>query len=119
MAVAYKDIRDGLLNAPLTNDELNIIAKVENFIDERIKERFDGSSISFETKVLDFNFNPDNPKEFAFSTFKDIKTTRKQLMKKELMRRFEVSGWEWKLEEGEDDGPNRPAIDYWLLKGKF
>ena len=114
MAVNFKALVEDLEKTPLTKEELKIINTVENWIDERIKERFDGGSVSFDTDVIEFNFNPDAPSDRWYN----IKSTRKELMSKELKRRYEDAGWKIKREEGEDDGPNRPAIPYYVLKGK-
>ena len=116
MAVEYKRVKEVLETAPFNSAELATIAKIEKYIDEEIINDFDGSYLTFDTRVLEFRFNPDDEREY--SPFKDIKSTRKSLMTKELKRRFEAVGWEWDLQQGEDDGPNRPAIDYWHLKGK-
>ena len=119
MAVNFEDVKKVINETPLNENELVIIAKVEKHIDKKIMEKFDNNLISFETSVFDFNFNPDNPNQYSWDVFKDIKSTRKKLMTKELIRRYEEAGWWVKLEHGEDDGPNRPAIDYYILKGKL
>ena len=117
MAVKFKEVDDLLKNGPLTIVEKSIIDKVEVFIDKQIKDKFNGNYVSFDTDVLEFKFNPDNQNSYGYDAFKDIKSPRKVLMKKELMRRYEEAGWKWELQRGEDDGPNRPAIDYWHLMG--
>lgn len=118
MAIKYQEIKDMLETAPFTKEELAIIAKVENYIDEKIKEKFDCHSITMDTDILEFKFNPDAPTERAWNVWVDIKSTRKSLMCEELKSRFEIAGWKWNLQKGEDDGPNRPGIDYWILSGK-
>lgn len=117
MAVKYEDIKHKLKNAPLNEKELNAIAKMEDYIDTKIKEEFDGGHININTEVLDFKFNPENEREYPSNVLSDIKSTRKELMKIRLMARFEEAGWKWELQEGQDDGPNRPAIDWWHLIG--
>lgn len=118
MAIEYSRVKAVLETAPLNKEELAIIAKIEKFIDNKILAKFDGDYISLDTQVVDFKFNPDNERQPSWNAFSEIKSTRKQLMKEELMRRYEEAGWEWEYQEGEDDGPNRPAIDYWHLKGR-
>ena len=116
MAIEYKEVKEVLETAPLNDTELAIIAKVETYIDEVITQKFDGNYVSFDTRVLEFRFNPDNEKEYY--PYDNIKSVRKSLMTEELKLRFENAGWKWDLQQGEDDGPNRPAIDYWHLMGK-
>ncbi len=118
MAIKYQEIKEKLETAPFTKEELAIIAKVENHIDEKIKEKFDGGSITIDTDIIEFKFNPDAPSERSWNVWQNIKSTRKSLMGDELKNRFESAGWKWKLQQGEDDGPNRPGFDYWILSGK-
>jgi len=114
MAIEYKEIKARLNNGPLTDSELKVISDVEGYIDKKIESEFDGDYISLEPRVIEFNYDPLN----RYDSFSGIKSPRKKLMTIELKRRFEEAGWKWKLEEGEDDGPNRPAMDYWHLIGK-
>lgn len=115
MAVNYKEVKEVLETAPLNDEELAVISHIEKWIDEKIVSSFDGGYISFTTELIDLKWNPDRPSEW--NAYGNFKMTRKALMKKELMSRFENAGWKWELEQGEDDGPNRPAIDYWHLMG--
>jgi hypothetical protein len=39
-------------------------------------------------------------------------------MFKELEKRYRNAGWKAVIIYGEDDGPNRPGQDYWVLSGK-
>lgn len=116
MAVKYNAVKEKLENAPLNERELEVITHIETYIDKKIVDDFNGGYLSFGTEVLDFRWNPDNPREYY--AYGNIKSTRKSIMTTELKKRFEDAGWEWDFQEGEDDGPNRPAIDYWHLQGK-
>lgn len=118
MAIEFKNVKHQLENQPLTRKEIDIIVMIEKHIDKMILEKFDGDYVSIPTGIVDFKFNPDNPRQATWEVFKDIKSTRKGIMKIELKRRFELAGWKWDFQEGEDDGPNRPAIDFWHLIGK-
>lgn len=118
MAIKYKDIKEHLEKAPLTSEELKIVSRVENYIDEHIKELFDGDGIRLDVDLIDFKKNPDDMKEHSWNVWPHIKSTRKALMTEELKSRYVKAGWKWKFEEGEDDGPNRPGFDYWILTGK-
>lgn len=115
MAIKYKDIKETIVSRPFSNREISIIEKIENFIDDEIKTNFDNEPLRFNVSIIEFRYDPIQKTSYAFQ---DIKTIRKSLMSKELKRRYEAAGWVWEYESGEDDGPNRPAIDYWLLKGK-
>ena len=113
MAIKYKEVKDKIEKTPLTESELSIIKEVEDLIDNKIKKDFNGGEISIElgtanfTYIQNWNKSPENIPDF-----------RKQLMFKELERRFKAAGWKCVVMYGEDDGPNRPAIDYWVLSGK-
>jgi hypothetical protein len=115
MAVKYDDVKRGISETPLNEHELSVIDKIEKFIDNKIETEFDNRPIYLATGIINFTFDPTTDKGWAFE---DIKETRKSLMANELRRRYEDNGWQWKLEQGEDDGPSRPAIDFWVLKGK-
>lgn len=116
MAVEYKSVKEALETTPLNKEELAIIADIEAFIDAKILDKFDGGYIIIDTHLVDFTYNP-NSKQWG--AYNEIKSTRKELMKTELMRRFKVAGWKWDYQEGYDDGPNRPAADYWHLTGNI
>ena len=114
MAIEYKEIKEKLDTAPLDERELNIIWDIEGYIDKEITTKFGGDYISLEPRLINFHYDPTG----TYGSYSGIKSPRKVLMTIELKRRFEDAGWEWELDEGEDDGPSRPAIDYWHLKGK-
>ena len=116
MAVQYKTVKEVLEMAPLNTNELSAVAAVEKYIDEEIHKHFNGGYVSFNTELIEFRVHPDNLR--AYNGFSDIKSSRKVIMTEELKSRFVDAGWEWDLQQGEDDGPNRPAIDYWHLQGK-
>lgn len=118
MAVKYEEVKDKLENGPFTTEELEIINKVETYIDEKINEEFDGGYLILNTNLIEFKFNPDAQSQYSWNVWTNIKSSRKSLMTNELKKRFKDAGWIWELQEGEDDGPNRPAIDYWKLSGK-
>lgn len=98
MAIEFKKISEELNSAPLTQEELTIISRVERYIDSEIRSKFDGGTVYFETRVLDFEFNPDNPKQYSGSVFNQIKNSRKKLMTEELKKRYEKAGWVWEYE---------------------
>ena len=119
MAIKYLKAKSNLKDAPLTKDELEIIQKVEDYIDNEINENFDGNELHFDTNVLDFRFNPDNPSQHTWGVFSDIKDIRKGIMSEELKSRYIKHGWEWKLNMDDGlDGPNMSGPDYWILRGR-
>jgi len=118
MAIKYKDIRDGLISMPLSNEENEIVSKVEEYIDKVIKEKFDINPIRIDRNIVEFDYDPTEKNGQFLGGYPNLKSTRKKLMTKELQTRFEKAGWKWELYHGEDDGPNRPGFDYWILTGK-
>jgi hypothetical protein len=89
MAIKYKDIVSKLENDPLTSDELLLIQEAEDFIDGEIKEKFGNHyyEISFDGGIIGFNYSPKRKKHI------DLKTPRKNLMQKELLKRYSDAGW--------------------------
>lgn len=113
MAIKYKEVKDKIEKTPLTESELSIIKEAEDLIDFKIKREFKGGDISIELGTVNFNYKTNCNKLPG-----NIPDFRKQLMFKELERRFKAAGWKCVVMYGEDDGPNRPGIDYWVLSGK-
>ena len=118
MAVKYKELKKKIEEIPLNERELEVIKLIEAYIDSKLIEKFDNGPVSFGENLLRFKYNPANPHQVSWEVFKDIKDTRKEIMTKELIERYDDAGWNIEYEYGEDDGPNRPAMDYWVFKGK-
>lgn len=101
MAVKYKEIVSMLENDPLTSDELYLIQEAEEHIDNEIKEKFGKRyyEIGIDVCIVKFDYSPKNKKHIDF-----IKQPRKNLMQKELIRRYNEAGW--KVEFSDDIDPN-------------
>ncbi len=113
MAIKYKELKDKLEKTPLTPEELKIIKFSEDTIDAKIKKDFKGGDIWIEMGYVNFTYRTNgNPMPDAIPDY------RKTLMFNELERRYKAAGWKSKSYLGEDDGPSRPAIPYWILSGK-
>ena len=105
MAVRYNDLMDKLEKGPLTQEELRMIDDAEILIDNEIMKDFTGGSVSIALDIAQFRG-------------KKIPDVRKELMFEFLENKYKEAGWKCKIEYGEDDGPNRPGFDYWVLTGK-
>lgn len=105
MAIKYRDLMDELENAPMTPAEQKILEETEFFIDNKIKESFDGGTVSIDLDIAEFKG-------------KKIPEPRRLLLVKALEQIYDKAGWKSRIEYGEDDGPNRPGFDYWILSGK-
>jgi hypothetical protein len=113
MAIKYKAISDKIKKGALTETELSVIEYVEKLIDQKIETSFDGNDVSIDLGLANFSYNKEiNPKTYT------IPGIRKELMFKELEKRYRNAGWKATIVYGEDDGPNRPGQDYWVLSGK-
>lgn len=112
MAIKYGEVMDSISNLPLTKDELILIDEAEKHIDETILRVFDCGSISINLDIANFKWSAKRDDRIH------IKEARRALMQKELEKRYMLAGWEIKINYGEDDGPNRPGFDYWVLSGK-
>lgn len=113
MAINYEELKKRVTTEPLSTEELNMIDKVEEYIDGEIIRQFDKSpygDISIFLGIANFNYDPIAKATTFFGE------RRKSLMSKELNKRFKAAGW--KIEYHLDDGPNMSGVDYWVLKPK-
>lgn len=113
MAIKFAELDKELKEGPLTKDELAIIGRFEGQIDKDIVRQYKGNnSVHISDSTVEFTFDAvqDRALNLAYA--------RRVLMTKELLSRYEKAGWNVKKEHGEDDGPNRPAIPYYVFTGK-
>lgn len=106
MAISYQEVKgkyEEKMNAPLSVHELNEIKKIEEKIDEFIKSSFKDEPIVINISIVQFSEFP--PRRAA-------------LMRRDLEKRYEDVGWKVGTYSTDDDGPNRPGLTYWQLKGK-
>ena len=110
MAIKYKDLKHKVNTEPLSEEELEIISKVEKIVDDEIVRQFDKNWGEIRVLLSVVNFQ---------TTLTSIGETRKILMRKELEKRYTNAGWtaSVRLDDGLD-GPNMSGPDYWVLKGK-
>ena len=123
MAIKYKFVKeeikkkiDRLKNDPLSKEEEAIVSTIEKYVDDEIRKQFTemNSEVSIDMGIYNFVYDP-----YAKSVYNPgIVSWRKIALQKELENRFKLAGWKTYIEYGEDDGPNRPGIDYWVLSGK-
>jgi hypothetical protein len=100
MAIEYKKLVEKLENEPLNEYELEIIKFAEEAIDSQIMEKFGNSnthSIYIPLNIIDFS---DTPR--SISRINDMKVQRINKMKKELIRRYNESGWDFHFTDEED-----------------
>lgn len=114
MAIRYSDLKKDIESKPISSKGLEYINILEDYIDGTIKKQFDiNKSIYIELEYIQFRGTPYN-NYFEI----DLSSTEKEKMTKEIEKRYSEAGWESKIEYGDDDGPNRPGQNYWVLKGK-
>lgn len=122
MAIKYKEVKERQSTeetAPLNEAELTIVGAYENYIDAEINTQFRNPIIRIVLSYLTFDsFPPDKYFSLLRTQFLSIPPARKKAIRKEIENRYIKAGWAVETEYGEDDGPNRPSMDYWTLKGK-
>lgn len=89
----------------LSADEKVAAEDLENFIDNEIKRTF----LSGIAHVNEFSFR--------VSKFTSLNSVRKKIVQEQVFSKYDKF-WTYKYEFGEDDGPNRPAIGYWVFTAK-
>ncbi len=106
MAIKFKEINDKLLLTPLTELELERVDEVEKMVDEIITNKYEGSKIYIELKLVKFYHDKEG---------RSSKTPypRQQIQFKELTKRYKEAGW--KTVEEFSDGM---GSDYWTLEGR-
>ena len=111
MAVKIKELKDKIFKSPFTDEELTQIDKIEKWIDEKLKKDYNGDEVYILLSIAEFKYDPiANISDYAYNP-------RKQIMKKELEKRYKSAGW--KIDTHIDDGldgPNMSGQDYWILK---
>lgn len=111
MAIKFKEINDKFYNEPLKQDELQVIKEVEDYIDKQINNQYKGEPIYVNLDIVNFK------RTLSLEFGRNIPDARRKMMYNELINRYHDAGWLTCEQLGEDDGPFRPAIDYWVLKG--
>lgn len=89
MAIKYKDLKDKLEKDPLTEIELNTIKAVEDWIDTEIQTTFGKSYYEawIDKSIMSFNYNPATKRHI------EAKQPRRNVMARELERRYNEAGW--------------------------
>tara|TARA_R110000772_G_scaffold17946_3_gene49989 strand:+ start:139805 stop:140137 length:333 start_codon:yes stop_codon:yes gene_type:complete len=109
MGIKFDDLIDGLVNAPLTDKEVIAFKECERLIDFGILESFDVSEIHIPTHIIECTGG------FVSS---EINKTRRKKIAKEIKKYYKKLGWKFTFYMGEDDGPNRPGAEYYILTGR-
>ena len=101
--------------AVLTQEELGYIKEIEDYIDCEIESKLttDNLEIWIDKAYLSFQYNSKLKK-----TYPTMTSARKNLLKEELLSRYEKANWKisWYEDDGLD-GPNSSGGDYLILKG--
>jgi hypothetical protein len=113
MAIKFAELDKELKEGPLTIEEKAIIERFEKQIDKDIKRQYAGNnSVTISDHMVEFTFDSVQDRQL------NIPYARRVLMTKELLARYDKAGWRIKKDQGEDDGPNRPAMAYYIFTGK-
>ena len=91
----------------LTNEETLAIKELEIYIDSRIKDTY----IKGKSRVPNLTYG-------EVPSYRRLKEARREIIQEILFDKYRESGWSIKFEEGEDDGPNRPGVDFWNFSAK-
>lgn len=93
----------------LSPEEASAMNQLEAYIDKKIKASFTRGQAS----VCDFWYDRQE-----VPSFYELKHVRKEIVREILFDKYRENGWSIKLEVGEDDGPNRPGLDFWIFTQK-
>lgn len=112
MAIKFKDLKEKLDTTPLNEKEMSLIKDVEDYIDEQILEKYDKTvyrTVRIDMCYVNFSYSPKTR-----SSIQDLGQSRIPKMKKELLKRYDVAGWDITYES--NDGIM--GGDWMILKGK-
>lgn len=112
MAIKFAELQEKQKikdNLPLNEDELKAIAVCEEVIDRQISEQFE----KFYEIRVDLEYFT-----FTDSSYSRFNQARRKKMEQEIKYRYERAGWTLTVDYGQDDGPNRPAMAFMILKGR-
>jgi hypothetical protein len=119
MAIDFKERFANLQSKdvePLTQDELNYVKQVEEYIDSEIEKKLstDNREVWIDKVYIQFYLNPKTKKNFPSMT-----NARKKFLQEELLSRYEKANWEikWHIDDGLDG--NMSGCDYLILRGKI
>lgn len=115
MAIKFQEVYKQVYETPLSEEEIKQVDRVEKWIDEEVRKIYrGGTKVSINLRIANFEYDPITKDSFAHQNFP---SPRKQLMRKELDRRYKNAGWEIEIEIDDGlDGP-RSGPDYWVLVG--
>ena len=116
MAIKFKDLKQKLDGAPITEEELSLIQDVENYIDEIILEKYDKSiyhEVSIDMAYTRFSYSPRTQ-----SVIQGLGQSRIPKMVTELERRYKAAGWQIRYHIDDGTEGNMSGGDYMILKGK-
>ena len=111
MAIRYQDIVKRLQTDPLSNEELVLVQEAEDFIDSEILKKFGDTpykEVYIDLPVVNFDYSMKTKKPIS-----GIKHPRKELMRKELLKRYNDMGWSFEFIDFRELDSN-----YVKLKGK-
>jgi len=91
----------------LSPEEKQALTELELFIDKSLKNSY----IRGRASVYDFWYAREECP--IYCALKDV---RKKIIRELMFDKYHEKGWRIHLIEGEDDGPNRPGIDYWEFR---
>lgn len=113
MAIKYKDLKAKLEDPTLSKEELELIDRAENYIDDEIRQKFKGGEVYIPLQVAKFTWDPIKKKVI------ELPSARTTIMSKELESRYKKAGWKMKIHLDDGlDGPNMSGPDWWILSGR-
>jgi hypothetical protein len=105
----FKKIKE-FNDTPLTEDELEVISKVEDIIDNEISEQIGKNEKIIYIELGYPNFN------YIIEGVEIKNTMRLNKMRDEIDKRYKKAGWKIRVEYDDGlDGPNMSGPDYWIL----
>lgn len=106
MAINFREIKEQFENPKLSEDDLQIVAAIEKFIDEKILDQSENENF----KIIKVKYSD------ICLMMTNINNSKKNAVKAELVKRFKNANWKISNTKLYDAGSNE-SIDYWELKG--
>lgn len=111
MAIRQKEILRKLKEENFNEEELSLLQDVEDYIDKRIIDTYNGGEIFIDLFVAQFYYHPIRKKSITLNSI------RRDKMHKELISRYNKAGWQTRIHFDDGSEGNMSGSDYLIIKG--
>jgi hypothetical protein len=111
MAIRQKEILRKLKEEDFNNEELSLLKDIEDYIDKKITDTYNGGEIYVDLAIAQFYFHPIRKKSITLNNI------RRDKMYKELISRYKKAGWQTRIHFDDGTEGNMSGSDYLIIKG--